>query len=77
MALKKGQKIWAVYINDGRVSAISKSADEIKLTRSQRNALMDYENPNYIENIQKEFCNKGCLHEGFSVMKDGNVVFEL
>lgn len=77
MALKKGQKIWSVIIDNGKVTAYTKDATEIKLSRSQRNALADYKNPKYLENIQKEFCHKEPLHEEFSVMKDGVLKYTL
>jgi hypothetical protein len=77
MALKKGKKIWCVYIDRGIVTAFTKDMTQIPLTRSQRNALSDYKNKDYIENVCKEFCHKEALHEEFSVMKDGMLVYTL
>ncbi|MBR5296332.1 MAG: hypothetical protein IKU29_00475 [Parabacteroides sp.] len=77
MALKKGQKIWAVYIDRGIVTAYTKDMTQIPLTRSERKVLSSYKNENYIENICKEFCHKEPLHEEFSIMKDGTLVFTL
>lgn len=77
MALKKGQKIWVVYIDRGIVSAFTEDNKTISLTRSQRNALTDYKKSDYIERICKEFCHKEPLHREFSVMKDGILVYSL
>jgi hypothetical protein len=77
MALKKGQKIWVVYIDKGIVTAFTKDMTAIQLTRSQRNALTGYNKSNYIETICKEFCHKEPLHREFSIMKDGTLVFTL
>lgn len=77
MALKKGKKIWVVYIDRGIVTAFTKDMTSIPLTRSQRNALSDYKSKSYIENICKEFCHKEPLHEEFSVMKDGSLVYTI
>lgn len=77
MALKKGQKIWAVYIDRGIVSAFTEDNKSIPLSRGQRNALTDYKKSNYIERICKEFCHKEPLHREFSVMKDGILVYSL
>lgn len=77
MALKKGQKIWAVYIDRGIVTAYTKDMTQIPLTRSERKVLSNYKNEKYIENICKEFCHKEPLHEEFSIMKDGTLVFTL
>lgn len=77
MALKKGQKIWSIYIDHGKVTAFTKDMEPISITRSQRNALADFKNPKYLEIIQKEFSHKEPLHEEFSVMKDGILVYQL
>lgn len=77
MALKKGKKIWSVHIDHGMVKAFTKDMTPIPITRSQRNALSDYKNNHYIENICKEFCHKEPLHAEFSVMKDGVLVYTL
>lgn len=77
MALKKGKKIWSVLIENGIVKAYTKDSVSIPLTRSQRNALSDYKNPDYIKNICKEFQHNEPLHREFSVMKDGVLVYTL
>jgi hypothetical protein len=53
MALKKGKKIWAVYIDKSIVTAFTKDMTPIPLTRNQRNALTGYNKSNYIETICK------------------------
>ena len=77
MSLKKGKKIWAVYIDNGIVSAFTKDMTQIPLTRNQRNVLSGYRHPNYIEKICKEFQHNEPLHRDFSVMKDGVLVYSL
>jgi hypothetical protein len=77
MALRKGNKLWSVYIDRGIVTAFTKDGKHIPLTRSQRNALTGYNKSNYIETICKEFCHKEPLHREFSIMKDGTLVFTL
>lgn len=77
MALRKGNKLWSVYIDRGIVSAFTKDGNPIPLTRSQRNALTGYNRPDYIETICKEFSHKEPFDKGFSIMKDGVLVFTL
>lgn len=77
MALKKGKKIWAVYIDRGIVTAFTKDMEPIQLNRSERNALSNYKNKDYIENVCKVFCHKEPFHAEFSVMKDGTLVYSL
>ena len=77
MALKKGKKIWCVYIDRGIITAFTKDMEQISLTRSQRNTLREYKSPNYIEKIVKEFQNNEPLHKEFSVMKDGVLVYAI
>lgn len=77
MSLKKGKKIWIVYINNKRVTAFTKDTKPITLNRSERNALSDYKNKDYVENVCKTFCHKEPFHPEFSVMKDGKQVYVL
>lgn len=76
MPLRKGQKIWTVIIEDGILKAYTKDMTEIKLTRSERNVLSKYKEPDYFENINKEFSHNEPLHTDFSIMKNGVLVFE-
>ena len=65
MALKKGKKIWAVYIDRGIVTAFTKDMEPIPLNRSERNALSHYKNKDYIENV--------CIHSsGACKSRQGN-----
>ena len=77
MALKKGKKIWIVYIDKGIVTAFTKDMTQIKLTRSQRNALAGYKHSDYVENICREFQHNEPLDKEFSVMKDGELVYTI
>lgn len=74
--MKKGVKIYNVNIaEDGKITAMDSSCDTIALTRTQRKILSNYKNPNYIDSIKKEFNNPNVLHDDFSVMKNGKIVF--
>ena len=77
MALKKGKKIWVVYIEKGIVTAFTKDMEPITINRSQRNALADYKNKDYIENVCRMLSHKDPFHVEFSVMKDGDLVYTL
>jgi hypothetical protein len=76
--MKKGSKIKTVEIsNNGYLSAKDESDSEIKLSRSERNALSDYKNrKHYVENIIKAFGgNQDVLSSEFTVYKDGVIKF--
>jgi hypothetical protein len=73
--MKKGVKIYAVHIEDGKVTAMDADCNSIKLTRTQRNILQAYKKPGYIENIIKEFNNPGIIHNDFTVVKQGKIVY--
>lgn len=75
--MKKGRKIGSVSINCGRVTAYDDHNEPIPLTRSQRNTLADYESPDYIENIRKEFSHKEPLSKYFYVIVDDSIEFRL
>lgn len=77
MALKKGQKIWRVFIEDGNVTAFSKDKSQIKLTRTQRTLLSSYKSKTYLEDIFKEFGNREALDDAFEVIKDQKLVYTL
>lgn len=76
--MKKGEQIYLVIIDGGkRVSILTIDQEPLKVTRSQRNALMNWkENPNYVTDIVKAFSNDKILHPRFSVVQDGVTVFE-
>lgn len=75
--MKKGEQIYMVTINDGkRVSIQTVDKKPLKVTRSQRNALMNWkDNPNYVTDIVRAFSNDKILHPHFSVVQDGETVF--
>lgn len=76
--MKKGEQIYMVIINDGkRVSIQTIDKKPLKVTRSQRNALMNWkDNPNYVTDIVRAFSNDKILHPQFSVVQDGETVFK-
>ena len=76
--MKKGEQIFKVVIDAGkRVSIETSNKELLKVTRSQRNALMNWkDNPNYVTDIVRAFSNDKILHPQFSVVQDGETVFE-
>lgn len=76
--MKKGEQIYLVIIDGGkRVSILTIDQEPLKVTRSQRNALMNWkDNPNYVTDIVRAFSNDKILHPQFSVVQDGETVFE-
>lgn len=75
--MRKGIKIKKVIITGRDVKAIDQNDNEIKITRSERNILMDYEDECYIALIKKMYANTKVLDENFSVVKDGEEVFHI
>ena len=63
-------------MNGKHVDVLDVDQTPLKVTRTQRNLLTDVKNPNYIEDIQKEFGNSKILHNNYSVVKDGKTVYE-
>ena len=74
--IKKGIQIYMVIMNGKHVDVLDVDQTPLKVTRKQRNLLTDVKNPNYIEDIQKEFGNSKILHNNYSVIKDGKTVYE-
>lgn len=74
--IKKGIQIYMVIMNGKHVDVLDVDQIPLKVTRTQRNLLTDVKNPNYIEDIQKEFGNSKILHNNYSVVKDGKTVYE-
>ena len=70
--MKKGVRIKKVSIDKGFVTAYDSEGNILKLTRGERNALIDYKSDNYIVNIQKVFGHKDILDDGFTVFKNGS-----
>ena len=51
------------------------NGSNIKLSRTERNILADYKNPNYVEDIIKVFGNSDVLADGFTFVKNGVIKF--
>lgn len=75
--MKKGSKINMVEIkNTGTINVFDQKGELLKLSRTQRNALADYKNPNYKEKIIKVFDVLEPLMEHITIRienKDGEV----
>lgn len=75
MKIKKGKQLKKVIINKGIVTALDSGDNEIGLTRSQRQTLIRYKQKTYKQDIQKEWQNSHVIHNDFTVIKDGEVVY--
>ena len=74
--MKKGEQIYLVIIDCSRVSILTIDQKPLKVTRSQRNTLMNWKSETYITDVIKAFSNDSILHPNFSVVQDGVTVFE-
>ena len=72
---KKGIKIAAVRIDGKIVEPIDKDGAIIKVTRTQREVLRNYKDPEYIQEIKKAFSNDHIVATDFMVIKNGIQVF--
>lgn len=72
---KKGIKIAAVRIDGKIVEPIDKDGAIIKVTRTQREVLRNYKDPEYIQEIKKAFSNDHIVADDFIVIKNGIQVF--
>lgn len=76
--MKKGTQIWRVVVDEGsRVSIMDSDRNPVKVTRSQRNALIDWKNEKFLVNIIKEFSNNKILHPEFTIVRNGEIVFKM
>lgn len=76
--MKKGTQIWRVVVDEGsRVSIMDSDRNPVKVTRSQRNALIDWKNEKFLVNIIKEFSNNKILHSEFTIVQNGEIVFKM
>lgn len=66
-----------LIVNGSHVDVIDKEQNKIKVTRAQRELLMNYENANYKHDVEKAFSNSNVLHKNFCIVNDGHVVFSL
>lgn len=69
-------KIFLVRISKGYTAALDKNLNEIKITRTQRNILCKWKDPNYEQNIEKAFQTPNILAPGFSVEHNGMIVYK-
>lgn len=74
--MKKGEQIYLVIIDCSRVSILTIDQKPLKVTRSQRNTLMNWKSESYVADVIKAFSNDNILHQNFSVVQDGVTVFE-
>lgn len=76
--MKKGTQIWRVVVDEGsRVSIMDSDRNPVKVTRSQRNALIDWKNEKFLMNVIKEFSNNKILHPDFTIVQNGEIVFKM
>jgi hypothetical protein len=76
--MKKGTQIWRVVVDEGsRVSIMDSDRNPVKVTRSQRNALIDWKNEKFLVNVIKEFSNNKILHPEFTIVQNGEIVFKM
>lgn len=73
--MRKGEKLIKVETMDGRMTVTGVNGSNIKLSRTERNILADYKNPNYVEDIIKVFGNSDVLADGFTFVKNGVIKF--
>ena len=73
--MRKGEKLIKVETMDGRMTVTGVNGSNIKLSRTERNILADYKNPNYVEDIIKVFGNSDVLADGFTFVKSGVIKF--
>lgn len=74
--MKKGVQIYLVIINDTKVNILDIDQNPIKVTRTQRNVIMNYKADNYETNIINAFSNHNILHPQYSVVQNGITVYE-
>ena len=73
--MRKGEKLIKVETMDGRMTVTGVNGSNIQLSRTERNILADYKNPNYVEDIIKVFGNSDVLADGFTFVKNGVIKF--
>ena len=74
--MKKGEKLLNVKIESGgKITVTTTSGSIAKLSRSERNALSNYKNQSYIEDIRKIFGNPDIFADGFTIIKNGETKF--
>ena len=81
--MKKKIRIKEVVIKEQVVNGISNKIVEataedgkaVKLSRTERQILAGYKNPDYLESIKKGFSNPDILSKDFKVYKNGELKF--
>ena len=72
---KKGKKIECVRIEGKLVEVLDTDGALMKVTRTQREVLRNYKNPEYLQEITKAFSNDHIVADNYVVIKDGQQVF--
>lgn len=62
-------------ISNKIVTATSEDDKPVKLSRTERQLVADYKNPQYVENIKKGFGNPDIVSPNFKVYKNGTLKF--
>lgn len=62
-------------ISNKIVTATAEDGKPVKLSRTERQLLADYKNPDYLETIKKGFCNPNIVSPDFKVYKNGTLKF--
>lgn len=75
MKIKKGKQLKQVIITNGIVTALDSDGNAIGLTRSQRQILTNHKSKTYKQDIEREWQNSHVIHNDFTVVKDGEVVY--
>ena len=73
--MKKGEKLLSVNIENGKVTVFNDKGCTVKLSRSERNALTNYKNQSYVDDIEKLFGNSDIFDQNFTITKNGVVKF--
>ena len=73
--MKKGEKLLSVNIENGKVTVFNDKGYTVKLSRSERNALTNYKNQSYVDDIEKLFGNSDIFDQNFTITKNGVVKF--
>lgn len=74
--MKKGEKLLKVQIErGGKLTVTTTNGSIAKLSRSERNALANYKNKSYIDDIRKMFGNQDIFADDFAIEKNGEIKF--
>ena len=74
--MKKGEKLLKVQIErGGKLTVTTTDGSIAKLSRSERNALANYKNKSYIEDVRKMFGNRDIFADDFTIEKNVEIKF--